>query len=285
MPHPTSFICVWLLKGGVAKTTTTFALATALVQEQHKRVLLIDADGQRSLTQHCLSSRIHQSDLTPTAFLQSLVRPRTNFITLSDSLENVRQGGPILPLDTVRIAQSANGGQLFLAPGHPDIALFDGYLHSAEDLSVHQPALINLVGAAAHTIRKAAQAVSADVVLIDLSPNAGVLNRTLVMTSDYLLLTCIPDSFSEEAVNSIESKLIHGWIPRVATIWPRTSGSLYPLDCKRRPKLLGCIISRYHVTRIGEMNHDNNLVEDSMARNVDVSLPLSFSFVYLLHTF
>ncbi|WP_455581187.1 ParA family protein [Dysosmobacter sp.] len=45
-------IAIFNLKGGVAKTMTTAALADILAIDHKKRVLVIDADGQGNLSQY-----------------------------------------------------------------------------------------------------------------------------------------------------------------------------------------------------------------------------------------
>lgn len=67
-------IAICNLKGGVAKTTTTVNVAAILVQEHHKRVLVIDADSQANATHFFhVSAKATLSDL-----LQIPSRERTH---------------------------------------------------------------------------------------------------------------------------------------------------------------------------------------------------------------
>lgn len=47
-------IAIENLKGGVGKTVTTISLAHILVEDYHKRVLVVDCDGQCNLTRFYL---------------------------------------------------------------------------------------------------------------------------------------------------------------------------------------------------------------------------------------
>src|SRR5437868_1241944 len=49
-------------KGGVSKTTTTYHLAYALVEQLNLKVLVVDGDPQCNLTELCLSQQIDKLD-------------------------------------------------------------------------------------------------------------------------------------------------------------------------------------------------------------------------------
>jgi hypothetical protein len=88
------------------------------------------------------------------------------------------------------------------------------------------------------------------------------------MTSGYFVLTSIPDYFCEEATCSIGRKIVSTWIPRMNEVKLLTMDK--ELKVLRLPKFLGCIISRYHATRVGT-NFVLGVIDDEMARNTQVS--------------
>ena len=90
-------------KGGVGKTTTTFHLGTKLAQEG-KRVLLIDADAQASLT---ASFGIRDAD--------------TLNITLTNALQAIMEDEPIDPAIGIRTHEE--GAKLF--PANIELASFE----------------------------------------------------------------------------------------------------------------------------------------------------------------
>ena len=90
-------------KGGVGKTTTTFHLGTKLAQEG-KRVLLIDADPQASLT---ASFGIRDADTLNT--------------TLTNALQAIVEDEPIDPAIGIRTHEE--GAKLF--PANIELASFE----------------------------------------------------------------------------------------------------------------------------------------------------------------
>ena len=58
----------------------------------------------------------------------------------------------------------------------------------------------NLTGAPYHAVKTTADLLGADVVILDLNPNAGTLNRCLVMTSHYFMVPAIADFLSADCL-------------------------------------------------------------------------------------
>lgn len=55
-------------------------------------------------------------------------------------------------------------------------------------------------GAPYHAVKTTADHLGADVVILDLNPNAGILNRCLVMTSHYFIVPAIADFLSTDCL-------------------------------------------------------------------------------------
>lgn len=78
-------ISIYCHKGGVAKTSTVAALASAMVKDG-KRVLLVDIDGQTSLTANFLDTKT-QEDATGKTIYDALTNP-----DIKPSIEGIRFG-------------------------------------------------------------------------------------------------------------------------------------------------------------------------------------------------
>lgn len=130
-PCEPKHIAVYLDKGGVGKTTTSFHLAHMLAH-QGKRVLLVDCDPQCNLTQLVLQSEVEANwEGDYEAYINQPVEaiapdtPRT----LYDSISVVRSVNPQPPSPAHSISV---GERLWLLPGHADFSDFDGFISSAE---------------------------------------------------------------------------------------------------------------------------------------------------------
>ena len=141
-------------KGGVGKTTTTFHLGTKLAQEG-KRVLLIDADPQASLT---ASFGIRDAD--------------TLNITLTNALQAIVEDEPIDPAIGIRTHEE--GAKLF--PANIELASFETAMINVmsreyimrEFVNTHRP--------------------NFDYILIDCMPSLGMLTVNALAAADSVII-------------------------------------------------------------------------------------------------
>jgi len=97
------------------------------------------------------------------------------------------------------------------------------------------------VGVLNAVIRETARANKCELVLIDMSPSSGAMNRSILMSSDYFLIPTSPDFFSYQAIQNL-GKMFLSWENVFQQF--RDSSGTNPLP-EKPPKLLGIISQKY----------------------------------------
>lgn len=218
-------------KGGVSKTTTTFALGWMLAEKGY-RVVMIDADPQCNLSGLVLGETLDDFYINnPTQNIRAGLAP---------AFES--QPRQIEAVDCVQV-DSRSG--LYLLPGHVNLSEYEVTLGIAQELSGTIQTLRNLPGAFHYFISKVAVANNADFVLVDMNPSLGAINQNFLMSSDCFLVPTSPDYFSLMAIDSLAAIL-----PRWAE-WARRAhasetlrAAAYPFP-ELRLKFLGTVIQKY----------------------------------------
>lgn len=187
-------------KGGVGKTTLTCNVASYLNLNMGKRVLLIDADPQCNATQAILSDEICEE-------LYLGASPPTK--TLFDYMAPIEAGEPAIQGPISPYLGTKNTFGTDLIPGHPKMALVEDKLSSAwNELQAGTPSgyrISNWCSQLFESIRD-----RYDFVLFDVGPSLGALNRTVILSSDYVVTPFGCDIFSLLGIQNISS-WIRGW--------------------------------------------------------------------------
>lgn len=188
-------------KGGVGKTTLTYHLAHML-QRQGNRVLAVDLDPQSNLTAAILdedeleelwgndSELFAQADYPTQHKLFTRTEGRH---TIADAVRPILEGtGDVAPLSAVTVTDG-----LWLLPGNLELSKFEDKL-SAAWLNGYggDQAAIRTTTAFYRVLTQVAAEVEADVVLIDLGPNLGAINRAALLSADTVLMPMAADLFS-----------------------------------------------------------------------------------------
>lgn len=117
-----------------------------------------------------------------------------------------------------------------------------------------QPASIRVQIAIYRYIKFAAQKCEAQVVLIDLGPNLGALNRTVLGGCDYFITPLSPDLFSIKGTQNLGNKFIswHGEWENNLRRW-KTPDSEFGLEelPHGAPKFLGYVTQQHNIRRSG----------------------------------
>lgn len=193
-------ISIFNNKGGVGKTTYIYHIAH-LLERAGQTVLLVDLDSQCNLSSYCLSD----IDLE-----RSWRSARGNSIW--NAIERVSIGmGDIRERSPTRIVKEHPFGEyqnLYLIPGDVLLSTYEDRLGDtwAAARGGDQMAL-RVQSAIYRYIMWCAQTINADVVLLDLGPNLGSLNRAVLAASNYFITPVSPDLFSIRGTENLGNKL------------------------------------------------------------------------------
>lgn len=177
-------------KGGVGKTTLLYHLAW-MFADMGKRILVADFDPQANLTSMFLSEPELEKLWDPdNPQDQSIMAPLGPII---------RGLGDIGDAPLQRISPSIR-----LIPGDLNLSNFESNLSEAwgKCLDGQEPAF-RTSSALYRISRQAAENFDADLVLIDVGPNFGAINRAALICADAVVVPLAPDLFSIQGLRNL----------------------------------------------------------------------------------
>lgn len=184
-------IAIFNNKGGVGKTTYLYHIANILADNKIC-TLMVDCDGQCNLTAYSLEdSEIQKAWKDTGNSIYKVVQP------VAEGIGDIRKRKPTQLNDF-----------LYLVPGDIDISNFEDRLGETWGSAGTQPASIRVQIAIYRYVKYAAEKCNADVVLIDLGPNLGALNRAVLGGCDYFISPLSPDLFSIKGTENLGNKFI-----------------------------------------------------------------------------
>ncbi len=187
-------------KGGVGKTSLVFHLAW-MFSEMGKRVVAIDLDPQANLT----------SAFLPEEVLEVLWNPddtsRGNG-TIFQCVMPLTEVGDILAPRTQQITP-----RLHLVPGDLGLAGFEDFLsnewpNSLGSGSLYRP--FRILSSLWQVAQMAANQHKADIILADVGPNLGAINRSALIATDHVVIPLAADLFSLQGLRNLGPTL-RGW--------------------------------------------------------------------------
>jgi chromosome partitioning protein len=199
-------------KGGVGKTSLVFHLAW-MFSEMGKRVVAIDLDPQANLT----SAFLPEDALEKLWDVDNLT-PRCN--TIYQCIRPLTQVGDIQAPQTQAI-----NSKLFLVPGDLGLVSFEDDLSRAwpdamGSNNLYRP--FRLLTAFWQVAQMAAKQHSADIILADVGPNLGAINRSALIGSDHVVTPLAADLFSLQGLRNLGPTLANwraDWNKRLNN-WP-----------------------------------------------------------------
>ncbi len=174
-------------KGGVGKTTTVYHIAWML-SELGIKTIAVDLDPQSNLTSMFLDIErledIYDNNIP---------------VTILDSINPVVSGDPYQPVHIEEI--NTNLGLLI---GNLALSTFEDKLSDAwlkclnrDVYSFRLTSIFNTI------ITDAARRFNAEIVLVDVGPNLGAINRTVTISSDYIIMPVASDLFSLQGIKNL----------------------------------------------------------------------------------
>jgi chromosome partitioning protein len=191
-------------KGGVGKTSLVYHLAW-MFADRGKRVLAVDLDPQANLSAAFLDE----------VSLEELWSRNNNVKTIFDAINPLKIGvGDVadphitLTADTnnqqTLFDNSTTGQRLALIPGDMALSSFE------DDLSISWPNCLDqdqrafrVMSAFWRIMQKGAEKHKAEIILVDLGPNLGAINRAALIASDYIVIPLGPDLFSLQGLSNL----------------------------------------------------------------------------------
>ena len=177
-------------KGGVGKTSLVYHLAWMFSELGHT-VVAVDLDAQANLTAGYLDEdgleRLWENEHDPT--------------TIYRAIEPLSKVGDIEEPYVEKMAQG-----LYLIPGDVALASFEDTLseawpNSMGDSNLYRP--FRILTAFWQVAQMAANKVGADIILVDVGPNLGAINRSALIASDYVTIPLGADLFSLQGLKNL----------------------------------------------------------------------------------
>jgi cellulose biosynthesis protein BcsQ len=180
-------------KGGVGKTSLVYHLAW-MFAELGRRVLVADLDPQGNLTAAFLAE-----DELAEVWPEDGAGP-TIFGSLLPFLDG---SGPIAPAAPRKVAD-----QIALLLGDLALSQYE------DELSFQWPRCLDrdsrafrVVTAFWRLIADASQQCDTDIVLVDVGPNLGAINRAALVAADHVVVPLAPDLFSVQGLRNLGPRL------------------------------------------------------------------------------
>lgn len=219
-------------KGGVGKTSLVYHLAWMFSESGHT-VVAVDLDAQANLTAAYLDEdeleRLWENGQKPTTIYRA-IEPLTQMGDIEDPrVEKVTQG-------------------LYLIPGDVALASFEDTLseawpNSMGDSNLRRP--FRILTAFWQVAQMAAKQVGADIILVDVGPNLGAINRSALIASDFVAIPLGADLFSLQGLKNLGPTL-RSW----RNLWKKRLDNWtspdFPLP-KGRMQPLGYIVQQHGV--------------------------------------
>jgi len=187
-------------KGGVGKTTLACNLVSFLNSNKGKRVLLIDADPQCNATQMMLDDEICD---------EIYFREEGGYETLYTCLQPLELGDAGIHSEIEPILGTNNRFITDLIPGHPRMSIVEDRLSDAwSDLQGRQVRGYRITNWATQLLSAFEQRY--DLVVFDVGPSLGALNRSVILACDFIVTPFGCDIFSLLGIRNISS-WIQSW--------------------------------------------------------------------------
>ena len=182
-------ITVFSNKGGAGNTSLVYHLAW-MYDELAYNVLVADLDPQANLTSMFLEDDELEALWTREGAggtVYSAIRP------LLEGTEDLSMPHVVEPAAGVGLV----AGDMLLSGAEDELS------SQWSDCLGGRPRAFRVLSAFRRTLRMAADAIEADLVLVDVGPNLGALNRAALLTADHVIVPLAPDLHSIQGLRNL----------------------------------------------------------------------------------
>ncbi len=182
--------------GGVGRTTLVYHLAH-MMADRGLRVLMLDLDPQSNLTAMSVTEeRLEEFWRESTA---------THPLTIQGAIQPISQG--LGDLHEPHLEELRDG--LAIVPGDPGLSTFEDKLSEAWPRALTGDLAASRTLSTFHRLADAAaQRLTADVVMLDVGPNLGAINRAALLAADLVVTPVAPDAFSIQGLRNLGPTLL-----------------------------------------------------------------------------
>jgi len=187
------FLTLFNNKGGVGKTTLVYHLS-CMFTERGFSVLAADLDPQCNLTSVFLAQEEYQKFL--------------DHGTIYSAISPLIRGVGDVNTDTFNPVMINDSNKLGLIPGDLSLSLAEDELGLCwPKAGDGEERSFRVLSALYRVLQVAAYNMKADVVFIDVGPNLGSLNRTVLISSDHVITPVAPDLYSLQGLRNLGPRL------------------------------------------------------------------------------
>ena len=177
-------------KGGVGKTSLVYHLSW-MFAEMGRKVVAVDLDAQANLT----AAFLDEDEI------DDLWERQTGPTTIYRAIEPLTQVGDLQEPVLKNVARN-----LHVVPGDVSLAGFEELLstmwpESMGDNNLYRP--FRVLTAFWQVAQLAAARVQADIILVDVGPNLGAINRSALIASDFVAIPLGADLFSLQGLRNL----------------------------------------------------------------------------------
>jgi len=177
-------------KGGVGKTSLIYHLAW-MFASLHKRVVVLDLDPQANMTAAFFDEERIEAlwcSKIPGSTIFQCVKPLTGVGDIA---------APVL---------QSIANDLYLLPGDVNLSGYEDALSnewpgSMGDNNLYRP--MRILSSFWQVMQMAAAKVQADIILVDIGPNLGAINRSVLLATDYVVIPLGADLFSLQGLKNL----------------------------------------------------------------------------------
>lgn len=182
-------VAVFNNKGGVGKTSLVYHLAW-MYRELGKRVLVADLDPQANLT-----SMFLDDDAVEELWAESGERNTIHaaLLPLLDGVGDVASPSVQEPSPGIGLV----AGDMLLSGAEDELS------NQWPDCLDRKPRAFRVLTALSRVVKTAALDFSADLILLDVGPNLGALNRAALIAADHVVVPLAPDLYSIQGLRNL----------------------------------------------------------------------------------